>query len=103
MKLSLEFSAMMLFLLQILVFCSEVVYILVVDADQVAKTLKVSDFDCSAMTENTFYALNEVQLCHIRPDELETLQTKIKLYAKQFRKDLSTTKCRIQHQKWHCV
>ena len=43
--------------LQILVFCSESAYTLVPDADQVAKNLKVSHFDCGAMTENTFFAL----------------------------------------------
>ena len=58
MELPLKISAMTLFLFQILVFCSEVVYTLVPDADQVAKNLKVSQFDCGAMTENTLLALN---------------------------------------------
>ena len=95
---------MTLFLFQLLVFCSEVAYTLVPDADQVAKNLKKSHFDCHALTENTLYALNQVRQCHITPEELEKSQTKIILYTKHLRKELIATKCRIQHQreKWHC-
>ena len=104
MEFQLNCSAMTLFFFRILVFCSEVVYTLVPDAGQVAKNLKVSHFDCGAMTENTLYALNQVRQCHITPEELETSQTKLILYTKHFRKELNATKCRIQHQrkKWNC-
>ena len=104
MELPLKNSVMTLFLFQILVFCSEVAYTLVPDADQLAKNLKVSPFDCGAMTENTLFALNQVRQCHITPEEFEISQTKIILYTKLFRKELNATKCRIQHQreKWHC-
>ena len=104
MELPLNCSAMTHATFQILVFCSEVVYFLVPDADQVAKNLKVSHFDCGAVTENTLYALNQVRQCHITPEELEISQTKSILYTKHFRKELNATKCRIQHQreKWHC-
>ena len=103
MELPLKCSAMML-LSQTLVFCSEVVYTLVPDADHVAKNLKVSHFDCGAMTGSTLYALNHVRQSHITLEELEISQTKIILYTKHFRKELNATKCRIQHQreKWHC-
>ena len=60
MELPLKRSPMTLFLSQYLMFCSEVTYTLVPDADQVAKNPKVSHFDCGAMTENTLYALNQV-------------------------------------------
>ena len=80
MELPLKSSAMTLFLFQFLVFCSEVAYTLVPGADQVAKNLKVSHFDCGAMTENTLYALNQVRQCHITPEELEISQTKIILH-----------------------
>ena len=56
----LECSAMTVFLFQVLVFCSEVVYTLVPDADQFAKNPKVSHFGCRAMTENTLYALHQI-------------------------------------------
>ena len=104
MELPLKSSAMTLFLFQFLVFCSEVAFTLAVDADQVAKNLKVSHFDCGSMTENTLYALKQVRQCHITPKELEISQTEIILYTKHFRKELNATKCRIQHQreKWHC-
>ena len=77
MELPLESAAMTLFFFQTLVFCSEVVYTFVPDADQVAKNLKVSHFDCGAVTKNTLHALNQVRQCHITPEELEIIQTKI--------------------------
>ena len=82
--------AMTLFSFPILVFCSEVAYTLVPDADQVAKKLKVSQshLGCGALTENTFYALNQVRQCHITPEEMEISQTKIIFYTKHFRKEL---------------
>ena len=97
-------SAMTLSLFQILVFCSEVIYTSVRDADQVAKNLKVFDFDCGALTENTLYALNQVRQCHISPEKLEASQTKLLFYTKHYRRELNATKCRIQNQreKWHC-
>ena len=104
MELPLKISAMTLFLFQILVFCSKVVYTIVPDADQVAKNLEVSQFYCGAMTENTLYALNQVRQCHITREELEISRKKIILHTKHFRKELNATKCRLQHQreKWHC-
>ena len=104
MELPLKNSATTLFFLQILVFCSEVTYTLVPDADQVAPTLKVSELDCSSMTENSLYTINQVRPCHITPEKLEVSKTTITLYTKHFRKELNATKCRIQHQreKWHC-
>ena len=104
MELQLESSAMTPFLFRILVFCSKVVYTLVPDADQVAKNLKMSHFNCGEITENTLYALKQVRQCHITPEESEISQTKIILSTKHFRKELNATKCRIQDQreKWHC-
>ena len=104
MELPLQSSAMTLFLFHLLVFCSEVGYTLVPDADQVDPALKVSHFDCSSMTENSLYAINQVRPCHITPEELEVSKATIILYTKHFRKELNATKCRIQHQreKWHC-
>ena len=57
--------------------------------------LKVSHFDCGAMTENTLYALNKVRQCHITPAYLEISQTKIILYAERFQKQLNAAKSRI--------
>ena len=97
-------SAMTLVFFQIRMFCSEVVYNLVPDADEVANNLKVSHLGCGTRTKNTLYALNQLRQCHKTPEELEVSQTKIFLYTKHFRKELNATKCQIQHQreKWHC-
>ena len=83
-------------------FRSGVVYILVPDAGQVAKNLKAFHSDYGAMTENTFYAPNQVRQCHITPEELDNTQTKIILYTKHFQKELNASKCRVQQQreKW---
>ena len=70
MELPLICPPMMLFPFQIFVFCSEVVYTLVPDADRVTKNLKASHSDCGAKTENTLYALNQERECHIIPEEL---------------------------------
>ena len=99
MELPLKNSATTLFLFHILVFCSEVAHTLVPDADQVAPALEVSHFDCSAMTENSLYAINQVRPCHITPEELEVSKATITFYTKHFRKELDATKCRIQHQR----
>ena len=73
------------------------------DEDQVAPALKVAHFDCSEMTENTLYAINQIRPCHITPEEMEISKAKIVLCTKHFRKELNATKCRVQHQreKWH--
>ena len=88
MEPPLKSPAMILFVFQILVFCSEVVYTLVLAADLVSMNLKMSHFDCGAKTDDTLYELTQVRQCHITPEELETSQTKINLYTKHFRKCL---------------
>ena len=99
---------MVLFFFQVFVPCSEVVYTLILDADQVAKNLKCLTLTGkNAMTEDTLYALSQARQCHITPEELEVSQTKIILNNKHFRKEFITTKCRKKHQrqkngKWHC-
>ena len=95
---------MKLFFFQILVVYTEVTFHLVPAAGQVAQAIKVSHFDCSSITENSLYAINQVRPCHITPEELEVSKATIALYTKHFRKELNATKCRIQHQgeKWHC-
>ena len=95
---------MKLFFFQTLVFYTEVTFHSVPDADQVAPAHKVSHFDCSSMTENSLFAINQVGPCHITPEELEISKATITLYTKHFRKELNATKCRIQRQreKWHC-
>ena len=96
--------AMKLLFLQTLALTVEVVFNLTPDEDQVAPALRVAHFDCSEMTENTLYVINQVRPCHITPEELEVSKAKVVLYTKHFRNELNATKCRVQHQreKWHC-
>ena len=56
------------------------------------------------MTENTFYAINQVRPCQITPEKLEIIKSKVVLYTKRFKKEINAAKCRVQHQrkKWHC-
>ena len=95
---------MKLLFFQLLALTVEVVFNLTPDEDQVAPALKVAHFDCSEMTENTLYAINQVRPCHITSEDLEISKAKIVLYTKYFRKELNATKCKVQHQreKWHC-
>ena len=59
MGLPLRKLAMKLLFFQILALNVEVVSNFTPDEDQVAIALKVAHFDCSEMTENTPYALNQ--------------------------------------------
>ena len=96
--------AMKLLFIQILALTVEVVFNLTPDGEQVAPALKVALSDCSEVTEKTLYAINQVQPCHITPEELEISKAKVMLYIKHFRKVLNAAKCRVQHQreKWNC-
>ena len=58
---------MKLLFLQVLALTVEVVFNLTPDEGQVSLALKVAHFDCSEMTENTLYAINQVQPSHITP------------------------------------
>ena len=95
---------MKLLFFQTLALTVEVVFNLTPDEDQVAPALKVAHFDCSEMTENTLYAINQARSCHITPEDLEISKAKVVLYTKHFRKELNATKCRVLHQgeKWNC-
>ena len=89
---------------QILALTVKVVCNLSPGEDQVEPVLKVALFDCSEMTENTLYAINQVRSCHIMPEESEISKAKVVPHTKHFRKEFNATKCRVQHQrqKWHC-
>ena len=87
--------AMKLLFFQILALTIEVVFNLTPDEHQVAPALNVAHFDCSEMTENTLYAINQVRPCHITPEELEISKAKVVFYTKLFRKELNATKCRV--------
>ena len=79
MGLPLRKLAMKLLLFQILALTVEVVFNLTPDEDQVAPALKVAHFDCSEMTENTLYAINQERTCHFTTEELEISKAKVML------------------------
>ena len=68
--------AMNLLFFQILALTVELVFNLTPDEDQVAPALKIAHFDCSEMTENNLYVINQVQPCDITPEELEISKAK---------------------------
>ena len=99
MGLPLTQLAMKFLFFQIVALTVEVVFNLTPDEDQVAPALQVAHFDCSEMTENTLYAINQVRPCHITPEDLKISKAKVVLYTKHFRKELNATKCRVQHRR----
>ena len=95
---------MKLFFFQTLALTVEVVFIFTPDEDQVAPAVEVPHFDCSEMTENSLYALNQKRPSHIAPEELEVNYPRKMLHNRNFRKNLAI-KFRVQHQceKKHCA
>ena len=70
----------------------------------VAKAIKVTHFDCNAMTQNKLYALNQVEQCKVAPENLEVSRASVTLYTKHFRKTINATMCRLKMhtEQWHC-
>ena len=67
--------------------------------EDLAPTIKVSHYDCSEMTENNLYSLNQVKPCNMAPENVEVSQATISLYTKHFRTTINATMCRIKHQR----
>ena len=80
-----------------LVLYAKIIHSIFRHADQVAAALKVSHCDCSEMTKNTLYAINQIPTCHITPGEIEISNARSTLFTKTFREKLNATKCRIKH------
>ena len=74
------------------------------DLQKIASQLKVTHCDCGEMTENNFYALNQVSKCNIAPENLEFSRAKITMYTKNFRQEINATICRVEYysKQWHC-
>ena len=75
-----------------------------VDLQKIASQLKVTHYDCEEMTENNFYALNQVAQCNIAPENIKVSRAKITMYTKHFRQEINATVCRVksQNEQWHC-
>ena len=72
--------------------------------DDIATSVQVSHYDCSEMTENNLYSLNQVKPCNMAPQNIQMNDVKLTMYTKHFRTEISATICRIKHQrnKFHC-
>ena len=88
--------AMKLLFFQILELAVEVFFNLTQDEDQFSPVLKVAQFDCSEMTENTLYAINQIRPCHITPEELEMSNSKVVLYTEHFLSDTVFLPCALE-------
>ena len=67
--------------------------------DDIALSVQVSQYDCSEMTENNLYSLNQVKPCNMAPQNIQMKDVKLTMYTKHFRTESNATVCRIKHQK----
>ena len=74
------------------------------DLQKIASQIKLTHYDCGAITENNLYALNQVSKRNIAPENLEVNRAKITMYTKHFRQEIIATVFRIKYQseQWHC-
>ena len=64
----------------------------------IAPSVQVSHYDCSAMTENNLYSLNQVKPCNMAVQNIQMNDVKLIMYTKHFRTEINATMCRIKHQ-----
>ena len=72
--------------------------------DDIAPSVQVSHYDCSKMTENNLYSLNQVKPCKMARQNIQMNDVKLTVYTKHFRTQINAAICRIKHQrnKFHC-
>ena len=72
--------------------------------DDIAPSVQVSHYDCTEMTENNLYTLNQVKLCNMAPQKIQMNDVKLTMFTKHIRTEINATICRIKHQrnKFHC-
>ena len=69
------------------------------ELDDIAPSLTVSHYDCSEMTENNLYSLNEVKTCNMAAQSRQMNNVKLTMYSKYFRTEINATTCRIKHRR----
>ena len=67
--------------------------------DDIAPTVTVSHYDCSEMSENNLYSLNQVKPCNVAPENIDMSHAKVKMYTKHFRTEINATICSVKHQR----
>ena len=65
--------------------------------DDIAPTVTVSHYDCSEMSENNLYSLNQVKPCNVAPENIDMSHAKVKMYTKHFRTEINATICSVKH------
>ena len=72
--------------------------------DDIALSEQVSHYDCSEMTENNLYSLNQVKPCNMAPQNIQMNDVNLTMYTQHFRTKINAIICRIKHQKnkFHC-
>ena len=66
------------------------------DLENVSNSLKVTHYDCSSMQENKMYALNQVALCKVSPENLYTTDSTISVCQRSYRTYLNAVMCKIK-------
>ena len=71
--------------------------------DDIAPSVEVSHYDCSEMTENNLYSLNQFKPCNM-VQNIQMNDVKLIMYTKHYRTEINATIFRIKHQrnKFHC-
>ena len=67
--------------------------------DDISPSVQVSHYDCSEMTENILYSLNQVKPCNMAPQNIQMNDVKLTMYTRHFRTEVNATICRIKHQR----
>ena len=72
--------------------------------DEIAPSVQGSHYDCSEMTENNLFSLNQVKPCNMAPQNIQVNDVKLTMYTKHFRTEINATICRTKHQrnKFYC-
>ena len=64
--------------------------------DDIAPSVQVSHYDCSEMTENNLYSLNQVKPCYMAPQNIQMNDVELTMYTRHFRTEIIFTICRIK-------
>ena len=67
-------------------------------ANDFAPSVELSHYDCSGMTKNNLYSLNNVKPCIMSPQINKMNDVKLTMYTKHFWAEINVTICRIKHQ-----
>ena len=67
--------------------------------DDIEPSVQVSHYDCSGMTRNNLYSLNQVKSCNMAPQNIQMNGVKLTMYTKHFRTEINATICRIKQQR----